>query len=52
MKMHLFADVNLKISVVTDGTKIPYYQLLRLGRGAIIGSEATTQDYVWTIANG
>ena len=46
MKNHRLTDVNLNISVVNDDKKIPIYQLLRPGCGAIIESATTTQDYV------
>ena len=51
MKNHRLTDVNLKIFLITDDKNILIYQLLRLGIGAIIESVATTQDYVWTMAN-
>ena len=51
MKNHRLTDVNLKIFLITDGKKIPVYQLLRPSIGVIIESVATTQDYVWTTAN-
>ncbi|MBC8241815.1 MAG: FliM/FliN family flagellar motor switch protein, partial [Alphaproteobacteria bacterium] len=40
------ADVNLDISVVIGSTEMPIHQLLRMGRGAVIELDATTEDYV------
>ncbi len=45
------ADVNLDISVVIGSTEMPIHQLLRMGRGAVIELDATTEDYVWILAN-
>ena len=45
------ADVNLEISVVIGSTEMPIHQLLRMGRGAVIELDATTEDYVWILAN-
>ncbi len=45
------ADVDLDISVVIGSTEMPIHQLLRMGRGAVIELDATTEDYVWILAN-
>jgi flagellar motor switch protein FliN/FliY len=45
------ADVELEISVVIGSTEMPIHQLLRMGRGAVIELDATTEDYVWILAN-
>lgn len=45
------ADVELEISVVIGRTEMPIDQLLRMGRGAVIELDATTEDYVWILAN-
>ncbi|MBT3533060.1 MAG: flagellar motor switch protein FliN [Rhodospirillaceae bacterium] len=45
------ADVDLEISVVIGSTEMPIHQLLRMGRGAVIELDATTEDYVWILAN-
>ncbi len=45
------ADVKLEISVVIGSTEMPIHQLLRMGRGAVIELDATTEDYVWILAN-
>ena len=45
------ADVNLEITVVIGSTEMPIHQLLRMGRGAVIELDATTEDYVWILAN-
>ncbi len=45
------ADVELDISVVIGSTEMPIHQLLRMGRGAVIELDATTEDYVWILAN-
>ncbi len=45
------ADVNLDISVVIGSAEMPIHQLLRMGRGAVIELDATTDDYVWILAN-
>jgi flagellar motor switch protein FliN/FliY len=45
------ADVELEISVVIGSTEMPIHQLLRMGRGAVIELDATTEDYVWIPAN-
>ena len=51
MNDHRLADVNLEISVVIGSTEMPIHQLLRMGRGAVIELDATTEDYVWILAN-
>jgi flagellar motor switch protein FliN/FliY len=43
--------LDLDISVVIGSTEMPIYQLLRMGRGALIELDATTEDYVWILAN-
>ena len=45
------ADVDLEISVVIGSAEMPIHQLLRMGRGAGIELDATTEDYVWILAN-
>ncbi|MFP6746853.1 MAG: FliM/FliN family flagellar motor switch protein [Alphaproteobacteria bacterium] len=45
------ADVELDISVVIGSTEMPIHQLLRMGRGAVIELDSTTEDYVWILAN-
>ena len=45
------AGVELEISVVIGSTEMPIDQLLRMGRGAVIELNATTEDYVWILAN-
>jgi flagellar motor switch protein FliN len=45
------ADVDLEISVVIGSAEMPIHQLLRMGRGAVIELDATTEDYVWILAN-
>ncbi len=45
------ADVELEISVVIGSTEMPIDQLLRMGRGAVIELDATTEDCVWILAN-
>ena len=45
------ADVELEISVVIGSTEMPIHQLLRMGRGAVIELDATTEDYVLILAN-
>ncbi len=51
MSDHRLADVNLEISVVIGSAEMPIHQLLRMGRGAVIELDATTEDYVWILAN-
>ncbi len=51
MNDHRLSDVNLEISVVIGSTEMPIHQLLRMGRGAVIELDATTEDYVWILAN-
>ena len=51
MSDHRLADVNPEISMVIGSTEMPTHQLLRMGRGAVIELNATTEDYVWTLAN-
>jgi flagellar motor switch protein FliN/FliY len=43
--------LDLDISVVIGSTEMPIHQLLRMGRGALIELDATTEDYVWILAN-
>ena len=45
------ADVDLEISIVIGSTEMPIHQLLRMGRGAVIELDATTENYVWILAN-
>ncbi|MDP6831579.1 MAG: FliM/FliN family flagellar motor switch protein [Alphaproteobacteria bacterium] len=51
MNDHRLSDVNLEITVVIGSTEMPIHQLLRMGRGAVIELDATTEDYVWILAN-
>jgi|TARA_B100001079_G_C15916785_1_gene300422 flagellar motor switch protein FliN/FliY len=51
MSDHRLADVKLEISVVIGSTEMPIHQLVRMGRGAVIELDATTEDYVWILAN-
>jgi flagellar motor switch protein FliN/FliY len=43
--------VNVEISVVLGRSVLPMQQLLRMGRGAVIPLDATTNDEVWILAN-
>ena len=43
--------LDLDISVVIGSTEMPIHQLLRMSRGALIELDATTEDYVWILAN-
>jgi flagellar motor switch protein FliN/FliY len=43
--------VKVEISVVLGRSVIPMYQLLRMGRGAVIPLDAKTTDEVWILAN-
>ncbi|MDE0944157.1 MAG: FliM/FliN family flagellar motor switch protein [Alphaproteobacteria bacterium] len=45
------SDVELEITVEIGSTEMPIHQLLRMGRGAVIELDATTEDYVWIRAN-
>ena len=51
MNDHRLSDDNLEITVVIGSTEMPIHQLLRMGRGAVIELDATTEDYVWILAN-
>ena len=51
MNDHRLSDVNLEITVVIGSTEMRIHQLLRMGRGAVIELDATTEDYVWILAN-
>ena len=51
MNDHRLADVNLEITVEIGSTEMPIHQLLRMGRGAVIELDTTTEDYVWIRAN-
>jgi flagellar motor switch protein FliN/FliY len=44
-------DVSLDITVVLGTTSMPIHQVLRLGRGAIIGLDAGENDAVKILAN-
>lgn len=43
--------VNLELSVVIGSTVMPIHQLLRMGRGAVIGLDAGEDDAVTLLAN-
>jgi flagellar motor switch protein FliN/FliY len=43
--------VKVEISVVLGKSVIPMYQLLRMGRGAVIELDAKQDDEVWVLAN-
>lgn len=43
--------VNLEISVVLGSVVMPIHQLLRMGRGAVIGLDAAEDDAVTLLAN-
>ena len=45
------AAVDVEISVVLGRCLLPMQQLLRMGRGAVIPLDATTNDEVWILAN-
>lgn len=43
--------IRVEISVVIGRSVIPMYQLLRMGRGAVIELDAQQADEVWILAN-
>lgn len=43
--------VKVEIAVVLGKSVIPMYQLLRMGRGAVIELDAKQDDEVWILAN-
>jgi flagellar motor switch protein FliN len=44
-------SVKVEIAVVLGKSVIPMYQLLRMGRGAVIELDAKQDDEVWILAN-
>ncbi len=44
-------DVDLEISVVIGTSVMPIYQLLKMGRGAVIELDAWINDRVWIYVN-
>lgn len=46
------SDVKIDITVVLGSSLLPMHQLLRMGRGAVIELNSTTQDDVIVMANG
>ncbi len=49
--MPVISNVSLEIAVVLGRTRMPIHQLLRMGRGAVIGLDATDEDEVEILAN-
>ena len=47
-----FDNLDVDLSVVLGKTRMPLQQLLRLGRGAVVGLEGTESDLVEILANG
>ena len=44
-------DVAVELSVVLGRSQMPIHQLLKMGRGAVIELDATTEDDCWVYAN-
>ena len=44
-------DVAIELSVVLGRSQMPIHQLLKMGRGAVIELDATTDDDAWIYAN-
>jgi flagellar motor switch protein FliN/FliY len=44
-------DVKIELSVVLGRSQMPIHQLLKMGRGAVIELDATTEDDCWVFAN-
>ena len=44
-------DVGVELSVVLGRSQMPIHQLLKMGRGAVIELDATTEDDAWVYAN-
>ena len=44
-------DVDIELSVVLGRSQMPIHQLLKMGRGAVIELDATTEDDAWVYAN-
>lgn len=44
-------DVSVELSVVLGRAQMPIHQLLKMGRGAVIELDATTDDDAWVYAN-
>lgn len=44
-------DVKIELSVVLGRSQMPIHQLLKMGRGAVIELDATTEDDCWVYAN-
>jgi len=44
-------DVDVELSVVLGRSQLPIHQLLKMGRGAVIELDATTEDDAWVYAN-
>ena len=49
--MNSVDNVEVEISVVIGRAKMPIQQLLRMGRGAVIELDASSNDDVWVYAN-
>ena len=49
--MSAVEDVFIELSVVIGNTSMPIHQLLKMGRGAVIELNATTDDHAWIFAN-
>ena len=43
--------VSVELSVVLGKASMPFHQLLKMGRGAVIELEATVDDDAWIYAN-
>ncbi|WP_068313987.1 FliM/FliN family flagellar motor switch protein [Polycladidibacter hongkongensis] len=49
--MTTFDDISVEISVVLGQAEMPIHQLLRMGRGGVIGLDAHESDDVLILAN-
>ncbi len=49
--MSQLSAVEVEISVILGRSVLPMYQLLRMGRGAVIPLDVGEKDEVWILAN-